>query len=134
MFISTDNDCSKITAESIETEHELVSNQEEADTKVVLHSIHAFNRDQVSNIIIRSPSGDIDIIVIIIGLLLDKQTCCFLDTGSGNNRKGLWLSDVDMSEDLKQALIRFPSFTKKERLMTCDMTYLIGNIQTRTRL
>ena len=86
MFISTDNDCSKITAESVETEHELVSNQQEADTKVVLHSIHALNRDQVSNIIIRSPSGDIDIIVIITGLLLDKQTRCFLDTGSGNNR------------------------------------------------
>ena len=97
MFISTGNDCLKITAESVETEHELVSNQEEADTKIVLHSFHALNRDQVSNIIIRSPSGDIDIIVIIIGLLLDKQTRWFLDTGSGNNRKGLWLSDVDTS-------------------------------------
>ena len=29
IFISTDNDCSKVTAESVETEHELVSNQEE---------------------------------------------------------------------------------------------------------
>ena len=43
IFISTDNNCSKVTAESVETEHELVSNQEEADTKVVLHSIHALN-------------------------------------------------------------------------------------------
>ena len=68
MLISTDNDCSKITAESVETEHELVSNQDAADTKEVLHSIHALNRDQVSNIIIRSPSGDIDIVFIIIGL------------------------------------------------------------------
>ena len=70
MFISTDNDCSKFTVECVETEHELVSNQEEDDTKVVLHSINALNRDKVSNIIIRSPSGDIDIIVIIIGLLI----------------------------------------------------------------
>ena len=46
-----------------------------------------------------------------IGLLPEEQTSCFLDTGSGNNRKGLWLSDVDMSQDLKQALIWFHSFT-----------------------
>ena len=111
IFISTDNDCSKVTAESVETEHVLVSNQEEADTKVVLHYIHALSREQVRNIIVRSPSGDIDIIVIMIGLLLEEQTRCFLDTGSGNNRKGLWLSDVDMSKDLKQALIGFHSFT-----------------------
>ena len=76
-----------------------------------MHSIHALNRDQVRSIIVRSPSGDIDIIVIMIGLLLEEQTRCFLDTGSGNNRKGLWLSDVDMSQDLKQALIGFHSFT-----------------------
>lgn len=91
IFISTNNDCFKITAESVETEHEFVSNQEEADTKVVLHSIHALNRDQLRNVIVRSPSGDIDIIVIMIGLLLEEQTRCFLDTGSGNNRKGLWV-------------------------------------------
>ena len=48
----------------------------------------------------------------MIGLLLEEQTRCFLDTGSGNNRKGLWLSDVDMSQDLKQALIRFHSSQK----------------------
>ena len=67
--------------------------------------------DQVRSIIVRSPSGDIDIIVIMIGLRLEEQTHCFLDTGSGNNRKGLWLSDMDMSQDLKQALIGFHSFT-----------------------
>ena len=85
IFMSTYNHCSKITAESVETEQELVSNQEEADTKVVLHSIHAHNRDQVKNVIVRSLSGDIDIIVIMIGLLLDKETRCFLDSGSGIN-------------------------------------------------
>ena len=113
IFISTDNDCSKITAESVDTEHKLVSNQEEADTKVVLHSIHALNRDQVRNIIVRSPSGDIDIIVIMIGLLLDKQTRCFLDTGSGNNRKGLWLSNVDISEDMEASFDRVSFLHRK---------------------
>ena len=88
-----------------------MSNQEEADTKVVFHSIHTLNRDQVKNVIVRSLSGDIDIIVIMIGLFLDKETRCFLDSVSGINRKGLWLSNVDMSEDAKQALTGFHSFT-----------------------
>lgn len=82
-----------------------MSNQEEADTKVLLYSIHAPNRDPMKNIIITSPSGDIDI-VIMIGLLLEKETRCFLDNGSGINRKGLRLT-----HDIKQALNGIHSFT-----------------------
>lgn len=111
IFVSTENHCSRITAETIEIEQGLVSNQEEADTKVVLHCIHALNRNPGKNVIVRSPSGDTDIAVIMIGMLIENKTQCFLDNGTGNNRKGLWLSDVDMSEDAKLSLIGFHAFT-----------------------
>lgn len=72
IFISTDNDCCKVRAESVETEREIVSNHEKSDTKAVLHSLHSLGR--VRNIIVRSPSGDIDIIVIMVGLRKGANT------------------------------------------------------------
>ena len=43
VLVSTENHCLKLTADHIEIEPGLVSNQEEADTKVVLHCIHALD-------------------------------------------------------------------------------------------
>ena len=64
IFFSTFNDCKRITADSISTEDRLVSNQEEADTKVLLHCLHSLTCNQEKNVIVRSPSGDVDITVI----------------------------------------------------------------------
>ena len=111
LFVSTDNHCSKITVENVETEPSLVSNQDEADTKVVLHCIHALERNPSKNVIIRSPSGDTDIAVLMIGRLAQYETRCFLDNGTGNNRKGLWLDNLEMSEDAKLSLIGFHAFS-----------------------
>ena len=41
LYFSTDNDCDRITQSLSVREESLVSNQEEADTKLVLHSLHA---------------------------------------------------------------------------------------------
>ena len=41
ILIFTENRCVKITAEKSETVDELVSNHKDADTKVVLHCMHA---------------------------------------------------------------------------------------------
>ena len=111
ILISTDNRCVKITAEKSETVDELVSNHEEADTKVVLHCMHAHKRQPEQNVIIRSPSGDTDIIVIMLGKIIEKKSQTFIDSGNGLHRKGLWLSNVDMCEDTKLSLIGFHAFT-----------------------
>ena len=96
IFFTTFNDCKRITADSISTEDRLVSNQEEADTKVLLHCLLSLTCNQEKNVIVRSPSGDIDITVIMISKLLNNADRVFLDYGTGIHRKGMWLSDVDM--------------------------------------
>ena len=48
---------------------DLVSNQEGADTKVILPTLHALGEDSIVSINLRSPSGDTDIIVLSTALL-----------------------------------------------------------------
>ena len=72
IFFSTFNDCKRITANSTSTEHRLASNQEEADTKVLLHCLHSLTCNQKKNVIVRSPSGDVDTTVIMISQLLSN--------------------------------------------------------------
>ena len=55
LFFSTDNDCHRITRSLSVREESLVSNQEEADTKLVLHSLHALNESPRKKVIVRSP-------------------------------------------------------------------------------
>ena len=47
---------------------ELSPNQEEADTKVILHSGQAISTTEGS-IILRSSSGDVDVMIIAISLI-----------------------------------------------------------------
>ena len=96
IFFSTFNDCVRITADCISTEHHLAINQEEADTKVLLHCLHSLTCNQKKNVIVRSPSGDVDI--TFISKLLNNADRVFLDHGTRVHRKGMWLSDVDMLE------------------------------------
>ena len=111
IFFSTLNDCKRITADSISTEDRLASNQEKADTKVLLHCLHSLTCNQEKNVIVRSPSGDVDITVIMISKLLNNADRVFLDYGTGIHRKEMWLSDVDMPESEKKCLIGFYAFT-----------------------
>ena len=107
IFFSTFNDCIRITADSISTEHHLASNQEEADTKVLLHCLHSLTCNQEKNVIVRSPDDDIT----FISKLLNNADRVFLDHGTGVHRKGMWLSDVDMPESERKCLIGFHAFT-----------------------
>jgi hypothetical protein len=53
--------------------YELTSNQEEADTKVILHCWDALLKDPNMSVILRSHSGDTDITVLAVG-----RSDCFL--------------------------------------------------------
>ena len=89
----------------------LASNQEEADTKVVLHCKSALASSLNKSIILRSPSGDTDITIIVIEKFIEESANCFLDYGSGQNQMGLWLNSVDLDKQLKECLIGFHAFT-----------------------
>ena len=68
-----------------------MSNQEEADTKVALDCKHALERHPSKQTIVRSPSGDIDILVIRLRTMT-KQSQIYLYFGTGMHRKVLTLS------------------------------------------
>ena len=54
--------CESISKESITFYEDLSSDQEEADTKVVLRASHALQKSN-GNVCIRSPSSDTDVLV-----------------------------------------------------------------------
>ena len=115
LYFSTENHCSKLTLSSSESDDSLSSNQEEADTKVALHCKHALERDPSKQIVVRSPSGDIDILVILLSTMT-RQSQIFLDFGIGMRRKGLTLSDIKMDARKKRCLIGFHAFTGNDYL------------------
>ena len=83
VYFSEESKCTRITLNDATIENNLSSNQEEADTKVALHSKHAYERSPEKIVIVRSPSGDIDIIVIMVGMFIDQPEHFFIDSGSG---------------------------------------------------
>ena len=65
LFLSAEEECKLLTKESITDYNPLASNQPEADTRIILHASRISEHNKV---VIASPSGDTDIIVIAISL------------------------------------------------------------------
>lgn len=85
VVLSGDQYCYKVSSSECQTCDELVSDQEEADTKVVLHAIKILSsQEQEKCVCIRSPSGDTDILVIALGTIVERSRVMF-DYGNGTN-------------------------------------------------
>ena len=108
IIMSGDEYCEKVTCDGVTIVERLVSNQEEADTKVILHTLEALKSN--GNVCIRSPSGDTDILVIAISLLKGNSRV-LVDTGNGNRRKKIWLDSITLTKRQQDALIGFHAFT-----------------------
>ena len=72
LFLSVEGSCQLVTRTSIYDCEDLRTSQEEADTRLILHAQHAID-DFSNSFIIRSPSGDTDIIVLVVSLLFDSK-------------------------------------------------------------
>ena len=72
LVLSCEKNCKLITLSNCETFKPLVSNQEEADTKVT-QSLQFLKTNTNHQVIIRSPSGNKDIIVLVVSLLNDYK-------------------------------------------------------------
>ena len=92
-------------------ESQLVSTQEEVDTKIILHCQALALQSPSSSVIIRSHSGDTDIIILAISLLQDYKDRIIFDDGNGKNRRQVKMSDIDLDTEVINALIGFLSFT-----------------------
>jgi hypothetical protein len=86
VYFLTYKDCRKITRVSCEIEAELISNREKADTKIVLHCCHTLTRHPSKEILVRSASGDTDILVNLLNKLLEHQDRIYFDYGNGKLR------------------------------------------------
>ena len=109
LYFSTWKKCFKITRSYVLEDIILNSNQIEADTKIALHCNHALQN--VSGlVVVRSPSGDVDIMIILLQLTSSLERV-FLDYGTGKNRVSIKLSDVILPDIDKSCLIGFHAFT-----------------------
>ena len=96
---------------AVNEEEQLKNDQEEADPKVVLHCQHALQSTS-ADIVVRSPSGDTDIVVLMVSLIRDQMQKVFIDNGSGKNRTVIKIADIDISQQKKMAIIGFHAFTR----------------------
>ena len=92
IFLSKDGECTEISLSSVNVNRDLSSNQEEADTKVILHALNVLHESQQYKIHLRSPSGDTDIPVIALGMI-PYQERIYYDSGVRKNRRCILLSD-----------------------------------------
>ena len=106
MMILLDNKCILISHLSTSIEESITSNQEETDTKVILHNHQILKSNEASiKIMKRSPLGDTDIIVLTVALLYEFHNKALIDAGSEDNRKVMRLRNIDIGKGLVNALI-----------------------------
>ena len=118
IILSGDNECFDVSSTSV-IQSNLQSNQEEADTKVILHAFQAMT--ETNRLVhLRSPSGDTDILVLSLGLITDRRHLerIYYDYGNGKNRKGTWLSKIPLDDTLRDALVGFHAFTGNDYIST----------------
>ena len=111
ILFSRDQICTRITSFSVEFVDGLSINQEEADTKLLLDAREFLENSTDAPVLVRSPSGDIDINVLFINMFQEESERIYIDFGTGKSRKILKLSSIDMSDELKSALLGFHAFT-----------------------
>jgi hypothetical protein len=98
------------------TEQQLSSSHEEADTRMILHCIHAANMDKDKVILVRSP--DTDVFLLLLKFAQNLDNLVLFDTGVGNKRRLIDVKAVveKHGADLCCILFSFHSFTG------CDTT------------
>ena len=87
IILSTENKCRCLTLSSASDLVELASDQEEADSRVILHALNALEFDKAEPVIIRSPSGDVSKCFLVIHHLYLHKEKVFLDNGKSDARQ-----------------------------------------------
>ena len=107
IYFSMDNICVKISECSSCEVSELASNLKEADNKLLLHTKNSIHNNPDHKIVIRSPSGDIDINIVFINIFYNNTDIIWIDYGTGDNRRTINLRSIDIDSDKRSALIGF---------------------------
>ena len=116
ILFSRDQTCTRITNFSVKSVDGLSSNQEEADTNLLLHAREFLENSTDTVVLVRSSYGDIDIRVLFINMFQAESERIYINFGTGKSLKIFKLSSNDMCEELKSALLGFHAFTGNDYL------------------
>ena len=116
LVLSREGQCKLLTHIEEKTYDQLLSTQKEADTKIIAHAVHIFHQDTENKVVIRSPSGDTDILVLSAALLYNFKEHAVTDNGSGQSRKCIDLRSLQFSECKYSAMLGLHEFTGNDYL------------------
>lgn len=109
VFFSNKFKCTKITSDEVSVAEYLASDHEEADTKLVALT-YAVNAPPEDTIMVRSPSGDIDILALFVA----HDFCAakiLIDNGTGKARKIIDVTSSTLDHEKRKALIGLHAFS-----------------------
>ena len=108
--VTCESACFKIMKEGRSEVSELITSQEEADTRVFLHALHGANEGARSVVM---TAEDTDIMVISLGLNRDIPCSIYQKSGTKNRTRYIDISKLasSLGEKVCDALIGYHSFT-----------------------
>ena len=99
-------DCYQLKKNEVILRPDLFSDHEEADTKLI-----AYAKLANSSVMIRSPSGDIDVIALFSFHFSNSNVKVYIDNGTGAQRKLIDVSSCGLTLDQSSALLGLHSFS-----------------------
>ena len=116
LVLSTEGECKLLTHIEEKAYDQLLSTQEEADTKIIAHAVEILHQDTENKVVIRSPSGDTDVLVVSAALLYNCKEHVVIDNGSGQSRKSIDLRSLQFSECKYSTMLGLHAFTGNDYL------------------
>ena len=98
LVLTREGECKLLTHIGEKTYDHLLSTQEETGTKIIAHAVETLRQDTENKVVIRSPSGDTDILVLSAALLYNFKEHVTIDSGSGQSWKCIDLRSLQFSE------------------------------------
>ena len=92
----------------------LSSDQEKADTQVILNYHDALKENSNGSIIVRSASDKTDILVLAVVYLYNEKQRAYIDSGRRTSRKVYWMKDIVLPEDEVNSLMPLHVLTGNE--------------------
>lgn len=112
IFFTVGSECLRISVDGYAVVNELCTDHIEADTMIAYLAKHALDKNGggKTTCLVRSPSGDIDIPIILMNHQHENLSIV-IDNGTGKFRKYLSISDSPLSVMHKTAMVGFHAFT-----------------------
>ena len=95
LILCQEDECQKVRLSTCEAFQQLLNNQEKVNTMIIAHAVQALQQQTINQAVIKSASGDTDIIILSISLLSTYKENVFIENGSRTNRVMYWFENFD---------------------------------------